>query len=58
LIKGFSLLNVWFRKRENDYILATEKDIRDAFTLWNKISYGQDYGLAPYVFEIYTKIMA
>lgn len=57
LIKGFSLLNVWFRKREGGYIWATEKDITDAFELWNKISYGQDYGLAPYVFEIYTNII-
>lgn len=57
LIKGFSLLNVWFRKREGGYIWAKEKDITDAFELWNKISYGQDYGLAPYVFEIYTKII-
>jgi hypothetical protein len=57
LIKGFSLLNVWFRKRQDNYIWATENDIRDAFMLWNKISYGQDYGLAPYVFEIYTKII-
>jgi 5S rRNA maturation endonuclease (ribonuclease M5) len=57
LIKGFSLLNVWFRKRQDDYIWATENDIQDAFVLWNKISYGQDYGLAPYVFEIYTKII-
>lgn len=57
LIKGFSLLNVWFRTKEDNYIWATEKDILDAFVLWNKISYGQDYGLAPYIFEIYTKII-
>lgn len=57
LIKGFALLNIWFRKREGNYIWATEKDIDDTFTLWNKISYGQDYGLPPYLFEIYTKII-
>ena len=57
LIKGFALLNVWFRKNENGYVWATEKDITDAFDLWNKISYGQDYGLAPYVFQIYTDII-
>ena len=57
LIKSFSLLNVWFRKREGGYIWAIEKDITNAFALWNKISYGQDYGLAPYIFQIYTKII-
>lgn len=57
LVKGFALLNLWFRKRDGNNIWATEKDIMDAFDLWNQISYGQDYGLAPYVFEIYTKII-
>jgi hypothetical protein len=57
IIKGFALLNVWFRERSGDYILATKKDIDDGFYLWNKISYGQDFGLAPYLFEIYSKII-
>jgi len=57
IIKGFALLNVWFRERSGDYILATKKDIDDGFNLWNKISYGQDFGLAPYLFEIYSKII-
>ena len=57
LIKGFTLLNVWFRKKEGEYIFATEKDIRDAFDLWEKISYGQDYSLSPYIYGIYTKII-
>ena len=57
IIKGFALLNVWFRKRDGDYIWASKKDIDDGFNLWNKLSYGQDYGLAPYLFDIYTKII-
>ena len=57
LIKSFALLNLWFRKNENGYLWATDDDIRNAFKLWNQISYGQDYGLAPYIFEMYTKII-
>ncbi len=57
IIKGFSLLNLWFRKREGSCIFATEEDIFSAFNLWEKISYGQDYGLSPYIFEIYTRII-
>jgi len=57
LIKSFTLLNLWFRKKEDRYLWATEEDIKNAFKLWNQISYGQDYGLAPYIFEIYTKIV-
>lgn len=57
LIKSFTLLNLWFRKKDNGYLWATDNDIINAFKLWNQISYGQDYGLAPYIFEIYTKII-
>jgi len=57
IIKGFALLNVWFRKRDGDYIWASRKDIEDGFKLWDKLSYGQDYGLAPYLFDIYSKVI-
>lgn len=57
LIKGLALLNLWFRKREGNYIFADDKDIEDGFKLWSEISFGQDYGLPPYIMEIYTKII-
>jgi DNA primase len=57
LIKSFALLNLWFRKREERYIWATDEDIRNAFKLWEQIASGQDYGLAPYIYDIYTKII-
>lgn len=57
LIKGFSLLNIWFRKREADYIWATNEDIINAFNTWKNISYGQDYGLPPYLFGIYMNVI-
>lgn len=57
IIKGFALLNLWFRKRDGNYIWASKEDIENAFELWNKLSYGQDYGLPPYLFEIYIKII-
>lgn len=57
LIKGFALLNLWFRKREGDYIYATNNDIEEAFDLWDSISLGQEYGLAPYIYAIYTDII-
>jgi hypothetical protein len=57
LIKGFALLNLWFRKKDENYICATENDIVAGFKLWRNISSGQDYGLAPYVYKIYQKII-
>jgi len=57
LIKGFTLLNLWFREREGSYVYASDKDIEDGFNLWSQISFGQDYGLSPYVMSIYTKVI-
>lgn len=57
LIKGFALLNLWFRERDGDYIFATDEDIVGAFKLWDSISIGQDYGLAPYIYSIYTDVV-
>ncbi|MEX1027480.1 MAG: hypothetical protein WD049_05670, partial [Candidatus Paceibacterota bacterium] len=57
LIKGFALFNLWFREREGNCILATEEDTRAGFELWNSISLGQEHGLAPYVYSIYTDII-
>jgi len=57
LIKGFAMFNLWFRKSEDDYIYATRDDIHAAFELWDSISLGQDYGLAPYIYSIYTDII-
>jgi hypothetical protein len=57
IIKGLTLLNLWFRKREGSYVYANDEDIKEGFRLWSEISFGQDYGLPPYVMEIYTKII-
>jgi hypothetical protein len=57
LIKGFTLLNLWFREQEGSCVYASDKDIEDGFNLWSQISFGQDYGLSPYVMSIYTKII-
>jgi hypothetical protein len=57
IIKGLALLNVWFRKRDGNFIWASKEDIDIGFDLWNKLSYGQDYGLAPYLFDIYSKVI-
>ncbi len=57
IIKGFTLLNLWFRKREGSYVFANDEDITNGFKLWSEISFGQDYGLPPYIMRIYTEII-
>lgn len=57
LIKGFTLLNLWYRDRDGSQVYANEEDIRNGFKLWEQISYGQEYGIPPYLMKIYTKVI-
>jgi hypothetical protein len=54
LVKSFSLLNLWFRKRENGSLIANEKDITEAAILWDIISESQEHNLPPYIYELFT----
>ena len=58
LVKGFALLNVWFRKREGNTIIANEMDIKEACSLWDKISESQEHNLSPFVYDIYKEVIA
>ncbi len=57
LVKGFALLNVWFRKREGNTIIANEDDIKEACSLWDKISESQEHNLSPFVYDIYKDVI-
>ena len=57
IIKMFALLNLWFRKREGDVIIANEEDINEAVKIWKKISESQEYNLPPYLFDFYREVI-
>jgi len=57
LVKGFALLNVWFREREGNTIIANEDDIKEACFLWDKISESQEHNLPPFVYDIYKDVI-
>jgi hypothetical protein len=57
LIKAFALLNMWFREREDDVIIANEDDINAAIQIWEKISESQEYNLPPYIYDLYQEII-
>lgn len=57
LVKGFALFNVWFRKREGNTIIANETDIKEACSLWDKISESQEHNLPPFVYDIYKDVI-
>lgn len=58
LIKSLALLNYWKREQINEHtIIANETDIRNAWELWDSISEAQDLGVAPYILEVYRKVI-
>src|SRR3989344_3001540 len=57
LIKCFALLNLWWRERNGSTIIANEKDIEEAFKIWEKISASQELNLPPYIYDLYRDII-
>lgn len=57
LIKMFALLNLWFRDRKDNIILASENDINEAVKIWDKISESQEYNLPPYIYDLYREVI-
>ncbi len=39
------------------YVFASEEDIKNGVNLWLQVSDGQDYGVSPYVLEIFKEII-
>lgn len=57
LIKVLALLNLWFREKEGDAIIANEDDINDAFKIWDAISESQELNLPPYVLNLFKDVI-
>ena len=57
IIKTFTLLNLWFREREGDVIIASEEDIQEGVKLWRKIAESQEYNLPPFVYNLFREII-
>ena len=57
LIKAFALLNLWHREAEGLTIIANEKDIEDAFRIWDTVSESQEFNLPPYVYNLFLEVI-
>ncbi|MEI7890817.1 MAG: toprim domain-containing protein [bacterium] len=57
IIKTFTLLNLWFRERNGDILIASESDIQEGVAIWEKLSDSQDYNLPPYIYNIFLEII-
>lgn len=58
LTKSLALLNLWFRERDGESIIADEGDITEAFKIWDSISESQELNLPPYIFSLYKEVIS
>jgi len=57
LIKGFALLNLWWRNRDGGTITANHDDVDAAFKVWDCIYASQEFSLPPYIFNLYLDVI-
>jgi len=57
LIKIFALLNLWFREKDGSTITANEADVIEAFKIWDVIAESQDFGISPYIYDLYKEVI-
>jgi len=57
LIKVLALLNLWFREKDGEAVIANEDDIKEAFRVWETISESQELNLPPYVLNLYKDVI-
>lgn len=57
IIKVLALLNLWFREKQGEAIIANNEDINEAFRIWEAISESQELNLPPYVLNLYKDVI-
>lgn len=57
LTKVLALLNLWFREKDENNLIANNADIKEAFRIWETISESQELNLPPYVFNLYKEVI-
>jgi hypothetical protein len=57
LTKSLALLNLWWRERSQQTIIANSEDIQEAFKLWDEISESQELGIPPYIYDLYKNVV-
>ena len=57
LVKSLALLNLWFREKDNETIIADNEDIKEAFKIWDGISESQELNLPPYIYNLYKEVV-
>lgn len=55
IIKCHALLNLWHRKRDDNYLWADQNDIEAGFRIWEKVGPSQAHNVPPLAYEIYQE---
>lgn len=56
-VRMFALLNMWFREKKRDCLVANEMDVQEAIELWSVLSESQEYNLPPYIYDLYKNVI-
>jgi len=56
-IKAFAILNLWTREFDGDALITNERDLKNAFRVWDEISMPQELGVAPYILNLYKEVI-
>jgi hypothetical protein len=58
LIGGLALINLWYRKKdENRNLYVENEDIENAFKIWNEVATCQELNIPPYVYRIFKEVI-
>ncbi len=57
LIKSLALLNLWFREKDGNTIIANKDDIMSAFDIWKEVNESQELNLSPYILNLYKEVI-
>lgn len=58
LAQAFALLNFWHRERDPEgNIYVSEKDVENAFKIYDQVAQCQELGIAPYLYQLYREVV-
>jgi len=58
IIKSLALLNCWTRERNEEMnLLASQKDVDNAFSIWSEIALSQELGIPPFVYKVFEEVV-
>lgn len=57
LVKVCALLNLWWRERDGENLIANDDDIETALELWQELAVSQELNISPYLLDLYEQVI-